>query len=622
MKNKLHTVIYGTIIASNIAATAAHANGNFYALGDSLSDNGNLLRDFGENGAIGAEPAIIALLESQAAQGYAGGRATNGPTWAEYLPGLVGLSSETEDNYAYGGATTGVAGLVDEAFLTNTGAATGFLTQISQLQANVPRLSSDDVIGVRIGTNDVHPAAAAGIDPNITSEIALANITTGLNAIADLGGENVILVGLYDLAELNTAAFGPAYDNYDNTIATQTSQQINTGLQTIEIEGVNIHYLDVFTLLQRVQADPAANGYISAVSSNACVDNDCGSLTLEEQNQFVWIDGIHFTTRFEETIGQYASKIISAGNISALNAESSLSVIDDFQQVLLTSSAQVDRWYEKDDYRWFITPRFSSNESKSDGLGTDEAKSDLSSITVGANFPLSEHLRLGAAINFSHNDTDLSADFGDNQVNALQASTFINYQANDLFFDAGFTATAGAMELTRTGVFDDLEASPNILGLGLFAQTGKLFRTGGNGYRVGPVASLRYADLTVGDYVESGDSLLTIGVDEQDLEQTTAALGIRLESPLLSRERLKYQIQLDAENQSSDDRDLRYYQTNVPNRGLVERIDSDDDTYARLSGSIEYKVGLETSIQISGSFTDGRENGDQQSIHASFNMNF
>ena len=102
---------------------------NFYVLGDSLTDNGNLARDF--------PTELSVLLAAQAAQGYVGGRALNGPTWAEYLPLITGLESDTEDNYAYGGATSGVGGLV-EAMVPLGGATTGFLTQLGQFQAMYP----------------------------------------------------------------------------------------------------------------------------------------------------------------------------------------------------------------------------------------------------------------------------------------------------------------------------------------------------------------------------------------------------------------------------------------------------------------------------------------------------
>ncbi|MCP4596913.1 autotransporter domain-containing protein [Neptuniibacter sp.] len=612
MRNKLYTAICAAGLTTAMLSTGVQANGHFYALGDSLTDNGNLLRDFGH------EPAIAGLLGLQATQGYAGGRALNGPTWAEYLPGKTGLSFSTEDDYAYGGATSGTNGLVDG--LLSSG-ETGFLTQLSQFQSDVNQLSADDVVGIWIGTNDTHPAAAAGVDPEITAANVINNISSGLDSIQAMGGRNVVLISLFDMAEIDAAGPEINYPDYDNNIATKTSQLINQGLTELNLDGVNIHYLDLFTLVQRVQADPAAYGYISGVATNACVHNNCGELTLEQQNQYLWMDLIHFTTKFEETIADYAANLISAGSISALQADTAIAVTDRFQQSLLTQlRGGASGWYEESGYQWFITPGFGRTEQQSSGLGVAESETNLTSISGGVSFAVSESTHVGFAANYSNSDSDLSKNYGSNELDSLQLAAFVSHQQGSFFVDAGLSTSMGDLELERRGVFDDLKADPSTSAMGAFAQTGYLFDVGEQGFKLGPIASIRYTDLTVDDYVESGDSLLTIGVEEQSMEQLTLALGLQLQSPVSDQR--SYQLQLAAEYQDKDGRQLDYFQTNVSDRMLRETVKGDDDVYARLTGSVSFPMGKASAVTISGTTTGGRDQGEDTSIHASFNLSF
>ena len=533
--NKLYSAIY--IASLCLASASVHADGNFYVLGDSMTDNGNLARDF--------PTEMSEVIAAQAAQGYVGGRSVNGPTWGEYLPLLTGLNSDTEDNYAYAGATTSVGGMA-ELFIPLGGASTGFLTQLSQFQDNVAKLDSNDVVAIWIGSNDTHLAASSGIDASITSATALSNVTTGINAIRAMGGRNFVIMGPYDMALINPAAFG--HTNYDNALATTTSLQINQGYQALDIDGVNFHYLDMFTLFQRVQANPSAYGFISADSTNSCIDNACQTLTLEQQNKYLFMDYAHLTTGFHETIGQYAANLISAGNVTALQGDSTVAVMDLFQQNTLSQLRSGANWITQENYQWYLTPHLARTEQKSKGIGGSTSESDLIGISAGLQFSASENTQGGVAINYSRADTDLSGDYGSNDIDALQLAGFFRFNKDEWFFDGGVSASRGGLDLVRTGVFEDMKANPNTHALGAFAQAGSLFDLGETGFKVGPVASLRYTDSKVNSYSETGDSLLTISVDDQEIQQLSASVGLKLQSPQSESGKMSYQLQLSTEH--------------------------------------------------------------------------
>ncbi|OYV66503.1 MAG: hypothetical protein B7X09_03565, partial [Acidiphilium sp. 21-66-27] len=84
----------GAIAAAftGLAPARAQAPGSLYVFGDSLSDNGNIPRLTG----VPYPPPP-----------YVGYRFSNGPVWAEYLPGLTGLNFKPSNDYAVGGAFAG-----------------------------------------------------------------------------------------------------------------------------------------------------------------------------------------------------------------------------------------------------------------------------------------------------------------------------------------------------------------------------------------------------------------------------------------------------------------------------------------------------------------------------------
>ncbi len=114
-----------TFMLALITSASAQNFGNFYAFGDSLTDC------------------------------CVSGRFTNSnaPNWADQVPGLIGAmySPSPLTNLAIGGAQSGGNNALPDAF----GSGTGFLPQISRFQAQNVAISSRDVAGIWIGTNDI-----------------------------------------------------------------------------------------------------------------------------------------------------------------------------------------------------------------------------------------------------------------------------------------------------------------------------------------------------------------------------------------------------------------------------------------------------------------------------------
>ncbi len=414
----------------------------------------------------------------------------------------------------------------------------------------------------------------------------------------------------------------PTYDKYNSDLATKMTNKVNEQLATLEVDGLNIHYLDVNTLVNRVIADPAKYGYTSVSALNSCQDNDCGNLTLEEQNQYLFIDTIHFTTGFQHLLARYAANLITAGGVSALQTESGLGSVSSTQKNLMSRVNTDLAQNNGKKTQWFITPGYDRNNQSIDDITSNKAKSDITSLSVGGSYKIADGLHIGAVANYTQSETSLSRDFGGNDFDYGQAGAFLAFRDEKLSIDVGVTGTYGSLDLIRTGVMDNLLANPDASAFGVFAQAKYLFDIEGRSIKFGPVASVSYVDMSVDGYTESGDGIITIRTDKQDLDQLTANFGMTITGEDILTKGLGFRLNLTGEYQRTGDHNLTYYQTNAPTRSLSKLIEGDSELYGRISGNLNYTYTEGQSIYISGSTTVGRDEGEQAGIQAGLKINY
>jgi len=586
-------------------AQSVHAEGRFFYFGDSLSDNGRL----GREAPAGGNPAL----------GYVGGRSSNGPTWGELLPDIVGLDYNQDYGYAYGGATTRNDGLADAIIPVPN--PTGYLHQITQIENSGITLTKDDVVGIWIGHNDIHPVAAFGGNPDATAATAITNVTEGIDRLIALGAKRIVLLNVYDIGQMDPAIL--SYPSFDASVATRISTLINEGLDQIARDGVIIHQLDTFELLARVQADPSTYGFSRPFATDSCVVNGCGTLTLEEQNEFVFMDGIHFTTAFSDLVANYASKLILAASVTRANARSGFTTVDSFQQGVLTQfGLNGSNWVRKGRFSSYIEANGVSSDSRAFGIFQTQTDTTLGGLTFGGKFEYSDTVSFGLVGNLSRGETDLGDDLGDNDFTAGQIAGLVSINRGALYSNIGVSLSFGSIDLNRSGVITDLDADTDMKAFGAFAEVGYLFDVGSQGWQIGPVASARFTDLDVDDYTESGDSLLALSVDEQNQTQTFASVGLGFQNTSLSNEKVSVSGLIALEYSGEDFDDLTYYQVNNPSRAIVEEGGSSDDFYARVALNVGYQINEGTTAYFGVNGTAGREFGNELGLRGGIGILF
>lgn len=306
------------VVAAPLAAQASTVTDtftSFWALGDSLSDNGNLPLPVFTASRPGAP---IATVEGQAAY-YAPGsdpRYSNGRTYVEYIAAEFQAAGRTTGNLAHGGAEA--AEPPSPSDLTP-----GLAQQRQTLSAAAADFGTRPLVSILIGANDIF-AGLSSADP-ITN--ALGAAVRAADAVAEtaalLGGQGVrdfLIANLPDLGA--TPAFAllqPQARLLASAATSAYNARLAANIAGLEATGLNIIDLDIFGQLNSIIADPAAFGYgnttlpclfpspaIAAAVGQAPVCTDVESLSR------LFFDPIHPNAVAHRQFGQIALDRIEA----------------------------------------------------------------------------------------------------------------------------------------------------------------------------------------------------------------------------------------------------------------------------------------------------------------------
>ena len=293
---------------------------NLYVFGDSLSDVGNAFRDTG--GLI--PPPVLPTSNGGFSPGYANGRFSNGSIWVEYLAKDLGLSLDTRNDFAYGGATTGQENglnpLLSQFGLPVT--LPGLQQQITTFQSQNPVPDQDALYVLWAGANDyLNPNLT---DPQGTVQSAIVNLSAAVTTLASGGAKNFLVANLPDLGKLPltrgdvTRSQGLSLlSSAHNTALAQTLGVLPSTL------GVNIVPLDVNDLVNQAIANPSRFELTNVTEQ--CLpatplfpgapspSTPCNPIT--DAPNFLFWDPLHPTTRGHEILGDYAYSVLKSKSI-------------------------------------------------------------------------------------------------------------------------------------------------------------------------------------------------------------------------------------------------------------------------------------------------------------------
>ena len=263
-----------------------------YVFGDSLSDTGNV--SLATAGLVPVSPP------------YADHSFSNGPVWAQDLARDLGLptlqpSLAGGTDFAYGGAQTGQtpSHTLDPRDLTS---------QYAQFRAQVASPQPGALYAVWIGSNDVlniannatltAPQQQADISAAVNNEMAV------IDGLVANGAQNLLVLNVPDLGRTPyEIQHGPVAQQNATDLASAYDHQLAAALVPLEASGTtHVNFGDIFTVLDQVDADPAAYGFkdvTTPVWTGNFTDPHSGTLRASgaAQNEYLYFDSLHPTAQ-------------------------------------------------------------------------------------------------------------------------------------------------------------------------------------------------------------------------------------------------------------------------------------------------------------------------------------
>lgn len=233
-----------------------------YVFGDSLSDVGNVFQSTQRN--VPPSPP------------YFQGRYCNGPVWVEYLAPKLGLTSNSDTNFAFGGATTG----------GYQGASSGLLAQIKRFTTNNTSADAKALYIVWAGANDYLTGTNNSTTP-------INNLILAVKSLSELGAKNIVVVNLPDLGKLPATRNSYRSDLLNNLTQEHNSQlaaALNKLHQQLSSDS-KITYLDVNSRFNQVINEPQKFGFTNV--TEPCLSE--ASICINP-NEYLFWDDIHPTT--------------------------------------------------------------------------------------------------------------------------------------------------------------------------------------------------------------------------------------------------------------------------------------------------------------------------------------
>ena len=616
-KLKIRALCAAAVIAfTGIAAAPAEAQrvNRIVAFGDSYADDGNLFELLGI-----PRPAV-----------YPNGRFSDRTNFVDTMAELLNVPV---DNFAIGGAFTNNGNI-------NGPGIPGFVTEYQSFLAGggpaaFPRVSGrfgpQDLAVISIGGNDarayerslgLNPTAAqvsgliAGAPAQANARVAEA--TTGLNALVGAGARNITFLAgdVGRLPEVNGLAIAQVGSAY----ASAFNAGIQASLSNIASQGVIVNYLDLNAIGDVVQNNLAAFGLQSA---GAC-PVACVTTNPELLSRFLfYVDQVHLTSAGFAIVGRYAVRQLEAPLHFEAQGEAGLEAAASFGRTMQARLDLSDSRFgtaQERPLRFYVSGNFTKGD-RSDTLTSLGYDLEIGGVSAGAEYDNGGFI-LGGVVNLARSQAEMTRT-GETEVDAVQGGIYAGWSGGGAFAQAHAGFGSLDYEIRRDAVIDEISASPEGDTVTAGAKAGYLLSVGN--LRIGPVLGVHYAKLDIDDYVESGDPVLTLNVAEQETSTLLGSAGIEARGTFdAPGTQVQPFFTAAVEREfKGDSRIIRYAGTVSPTIVNSWQVpERSDDTYGRLAGGFSLRILDSLSLQLEGSVSVEREQGNDRAGSIALRLGF
>ena len=594
------------LAATALTATPAAAQrvDKIVAFGDSYADDGNLFQ------ILGVTPTPP----------FATGRFSGGTNYVDTLSTLLDVPV---DNFAIGGALTNNTN-------TNSPLLPGFVTEWNAFLAGgggpFPTVSGtfdeNDLVTVSIGGNDArfyqqNGGTAAGAPAAATASAAFA--TAGLNALVNAGAQNISFLS-GDTSLLPEIAGNAPAQTIRRAYSTTFNEAMKTTLAGYAANGVMVHYLDGTLLLNQVAADLGAYGLVGlacpALPNTSCIADPT-------QKFLFYYDGLHLTSAGFAIVGQYIFRQLQAPLTLQAASDLGLDVAHQFGRTL---TARMDTTAPRDGdmpegLKFYVAGDGYSRKLDA-GQTNEEYRSSGVGLTAGAEYGFGSGL-VGLALNYSKPKVNFGNDAADNEAKSLQLGGYGAFGIAGGFIQAYAGYGWDDHEIERAGVVSELEADPDGDHFIAGAKGGYLMPLGS--VRVGPVIAVDYAKADVDSYTETGDPVLTLNVDSLSYKSLRGSVGVEVRGDFEGggTQLRPFAAAVIEKDFTGDERTVRFSQTSAPTIvNSFQLEDASKDAYGRISLGFNAAILSSVSLDVAGSATVGKDQGEETSAQVGFRFSF
>lgn len=217
--------------------------------GDGLNDMGQ----WGKLTNFKYPPASVGFYES---------RWTNGKVWVEHFAEGLGLPISLENNFAMGGATTGLYNINEPLKpllgLDSTAQLKGMLAQVQTFLASNPKMDEKTLFVLWAGGHDIGNYLEYG-QPDLAQYPPANNYKQAIELLVKVGAKNIFVGTMPDMG------YSPGYFGTDKQAkASELCQNLNKGLQEIETSfknsEVKFYLFDGAAVFTKVGMNPTEYG--------------------------------------------------------------------------------------------------------------------------------------------------------------------------------------------------------------------------------------------------------------------------------------------------------------------------------------------------------------------------
>jgi phospholipase/lecithinase/hemolysin/uncharacterized protein YhjY with autotransporter beta-barrel domain len=616
-----------SLLAASALSFAAPAQAQrvdrIVTFGDSYADDGNFFQ------ILGINPVTTQI--------YTTGRFSGGTNYVDTLSDILGVPAE---NFAIGGAmaqtfpggaaNTNCLGIPASCPLGFTYEVDQFFNvgpQSTAFPDSATTFDEGDLVTVSIGGNDGRFYERTGgtlLGASASAQLSVTAATTQLDRLVAAGAPTIsFLAG--DTARLPEVALDPTAQS----IRAAFSAAFNTGMQSTlagyAADGVMVHYLDLNLVLDNVIANPTAYGITNGLACPAFQPPSPASQTclLNAGGYLFYGDTVHLTSDGFKIVAQYVATQLTAPLVLQAPSDLGLDVAHQFGNTL---TGRMDTGSPRDGdtlngLRFFV---LGDTISRHMDPGERNLSYRATSVgaTAGAEYGFGSGVA-GLAINYSKPKVNFTTDAADVDSRSIQVGGYASYALAGLFAQAYAGYGWDKHDIKRAGVVDGMEADVK----------GHHFLLGGKaGYlipvwkvRAGPIVAADYAKAKVDGYTEDGDPALTLNVSSTSYKSLRGGVGIEVRGDFEGGgvQFRPYTSVLLEKEFSGDGRVVRFAQTSAPT--IVNRWEFEDASnkpYARFVSGFNAAILSGVSLDVSGSRTTGKKEGEETSAQVGLRFGF